>query len=145
MHDLLHNILYNICDENDSIIIYLNSEFHILEHFSHIIKKKMLYINLITYDNNTLYHKLFENIRNEDCENNINVLMNINEFKLTNKKINKFFICDLKEYDYFSKILNDANLIIEKAHTNNNNLDIKFYLYCFMSNEKNKNVFLKTH
>jgi len=42
MHNLLQNIFYNICDENDSIIIYLNTEFHILENFSYIIKKKMI-------------------------------------------------------------------------------------------------------
>lgn len=148
LHDILQNILYNICDENDSIIIYLNSEFHILENFSHIIKKKMLYINLITYDNNTLYHKLFENIRNEDCEKNINVFMNVRELKLKDKKINKLFICDLNNSDDFLKILNDINSKIEMNYQNNNNsdnniLDIRFFLYCYLSNEKNKKRFIK--
>jgi len=137
MYNLLKNIFYNLCDNDDYIIIYLNSEFHILEYFSHIIKKKMLHIYLITYDNNTLYHKLFENIRNEDCEENVNIYMNLNEVKITEKKINKFFIFYLDNYDYLSKILNDVNLIID------DNLNIDFYLYAYLSNEKIKKRFLK--
>jgi hypothetical protein len=101
----------------------------------------MIYINLITYDNNLLYHKLFENISNEDCEKNVNIYMNINELKLTDKEINKLFIFDLNNYDELTKILNDVNLIIEKKH--NNNINIKFYLYSYLSNEKNKNRFFK--
>jgi hypothetical protein len=137
MYNLLQNMFYNLCDNNDYIIIYLNSEFHILEHFSHIIKKKMLHIFLITYDNNTLYHKLFENIKNEDCEDNINIYMNLKEMKIDGKQINKFFIFDLNNYDDLSKILNDINLIIE------NNLNIQFYLYAYLSNEKIKKRFFK--
>lgn len=141
MYNLLQNIFYNLCDNDDYIIIYLNSEFHILEHFSHIIKKKMLHIFLITYDNNTLYHKLFENIRNEDCEDNVNIYMNLNEIKINLKKINKIFIFDLNNYDNLSKILNDTNLIIDGDK--NNNTNIQFYLYSYLSNEKIKKRIFK--
>ena len=146
IYNLIKNILFNICNENDSIIIYLNSEFHILEHFSHIIKKKMIKIYIITYDNNIIYHKLINNIRNEDCEDNINIFMNINELIICDNQNNKdnynsiksIFIFNLLDDKSFSNILNSINKI-----NFINKLSLNFYLYSYLSNEKIRKINLK--
>lgn len=143
LYNLIDNILYNLCNKNDSIIIYLNSEFHILEHFSHIIKKKHIKIYIITFDNNTIYTKLIENIKNEECERNIDIYMNIKDLQLSksnngNNEIKKVFIFDLNNYIFFNKILQDINYL-EQAKL----LDLSIYLYCYLSNENVKSHIFK--
>ena len=72
--NIIENLLNNIANENDNIMILLNEEFNILEHFSHIIKKKNINIYLILSDN-TIYNNIIKNIKGEECEKNINIFM----------------------------------------------------------------------
>ena len=138
IYNLLKNILFNECIENESIIIYLNNEFHILDHFSHIIKKKNIKIYIITYENYIIYNNLINGIKNEDCENYVNIYLNINELSSSNncqmENLKKIFIFDLFNSETFSKILDDIRKSsIYKSIDLNTNLN--FYLYSYLSNE----------
>jgi hypothetical protein len=138
IYNLLKNILFNECIENESVIIYLNNEFHILEHFSHIIKKKNIKIYIITYDNYIIYNNLINGIKNEECENFVNIYLNINELSSSNncetENLKKIFIFDLFNSETFSKILDDIrkSSIYKRVDLNTN---LNFYLYSYLSNE----------
>jgi len=114
---IIENIFNQSCD-NSNIVLIINNYFNIIEHFSHIIKKK--YINIhILIDDNLIYNKLKNNIAGEECEKFIHIYKTYNDF-VEYKRFNDYIIINniiifhLFSIDYLNKILIFCNDISHK-------------------------------
>jgi hypothetical protein len=132
-YNIINNI-FDTIDDNNNILLIIKNDFNILDHFSHIIKKKNIKIDIII-ENNLIYNNLVESIKDEECEENINIYL---KFENINSKIyNIINIFHLDSNEYFENILNKINSLI-----NDNTI---IYLYCSLSNEKNTNIDYKNY
>ena len=137
---IIENILNEICD-NSNIILIIDNYFNIIEHFSHIIKKK--YINIhILIDNNLIYNKLKNDIIGEECEKFIHIYKIYNDFieyKNFNENIiiNNITVFHLYSLDYLNKILVFCNNVINK--------DSEINIYCSLSNSDLKTIEYKNN
>jgi hypothetical protein len=116
-------------------MILLNEEFNILEHFSHIIKKKNLNIYLILSDI-SIYNNMIKNIKGEECEKNVHIYMN-NEYDristvISDKILNYIYIFNLLSLSILNDFLKGIKNII-----NNKSL---IYLYVNIYNGSYKKI-----
>ena len=138
MHDtyyssIIENI-FNKSSNNSNILLIINNYFNIIEHFSHIIKKKNINIHILI-DNNLIYNKLKNNITGEECEKFIHIHKTYNdliEYKRFNEDIiiNNIIIFHLFSIDYLNKVLIFCNNISHK--------DTYINIYSSLSNSDTK-------
>lgn len=122
-YDNIIDNVFNTIDENNHILLIIKNNYNILDNFSHIIKKKNLKIDIVI-ENNSIYDKLIEDINGEECEDNINIYLNIEYIE--NKIYNLINIFHLDSTENFEIILNKINDLID-AHS-------LIYVYCSLSN-----------
>ena len=135
-YDLLNNLFVKM-NEDNSILLFIKNKFHILDHFSHIIKKKNIQID-IHVDNIDIHNELMERIKGEECEDNIQLYLNIED--INNKTYNFIYIFHLDSNIILENILNKISNII------NNNTFIHIYFSASTSNDTKinyKNYFRK--
>jgi hypothetical protein len=137
---IIENILNKSCN-NSNIVLIINNYFNIIEHFSHIIKKK--YINIhILIDNKLIYNKLKNNIIGEECEKFINIYKTHNDF-IEYKRFNEDVVIDnivifhLFSLDYLNKILIFCNNVSCKNTIIN--------IYSSLSNSHTKTIEYKNY
>ena len=123
------NDVFNTIDENNNILLIIKNDFNLFDNFSHIIKKKNIKIDIFV-ENKNVFNKLIEDIKGEECEENINIYSEIENIKYKIYNIINIFHLDSNEnFEYIlskiSNFINDYTLI---------------YLYCSLSNEKNTRV-----
>ena len=121
------NFLYEISN-NSKILCIGQKEYNLLNHFSHIIKKKNLEIH-IKIDDISILEKIKEEIKCEDCEKNIILIGNSDSDN--NNYFDYILIFGIKSLDNFSKQLSKLYSFL-----NDNGV---IYLYSSLSNEKNIN------
>jgi hypothetical protein len=126
---VLENILNEKIRDNTNILIYLSNYFNPYEYFCHLIKKKKLKI-FVLIDNNEIIDRLNEEIKGEDCEDNI--LFINKEENINNIKFHNIILFHLFSYDYLEDKLKQIKLI------SNNNTNI--FIYSSLSNEKNTQI-----
>ena len=134
---LFKKSLYDIPNENQKILYFIDKEINILENFSHIIKKKNLEIYVIIPDKKT-YLNMINKINGEELDDKIFLYQNIENIYLLNNThqnnhiFNYINIFDVSSIEYLEHILKNVyNLINE---------DTLISLYCTMSNESDKNI-----
>lgn len=125
-YNILNNIFYKI-DKDIHFLLLIKNRFHILDHFSHIIKKKNIQID-IHIDNKDIYNELIEKIKGEECEENIHFYLNIED--ICNKKYNIIYIFHLDSYIFLENLLNKFFHFI--------NDDTFIYIYFSSSSIDNK-------
>jgi len=131
---IITNIFDKLCD-NSNVLLIIDNYFNIIEHYSHIIKKKYINVYLLI-DNNLIYNKMKNNIIGEECEKFINVYKNYNDFN-KNIIINNIVIFHLFSIDYLLKILMFCDSISNKdTHVN---------IYTSLSNSDNKIIDYKNY
>lgn len=131
--NILKTILNENINENINILLYINNKFNIYDYFSHIIKKKNLNVYVII-TNETIYNEFILNMEGEDCENNIHILNNDNDINII---FDKIILFHLYSYHYLENKLTIFNKIL-----NNNTI---IYIYCTLSNEKNRSINFKNN
>ena len=134
-YTIINNIFNNI-DDNSNILLIIKNDFNIFDHFSHIIKKKNIKIDILI-ENNTIYNKIIEEVKGEECEENINIYCEIENIDKNNKIYNIINIFHLDSNEIFENILNKiSNLLNEYT---------LIYIYCSLSNEKNTTIGYKNY
>jgi hypothetical protein len=132
-YNIINDIFNNIEDDNN-ILLIIKNDFNLFEHFSHIIKKKNIKIDILI-ENKNICNKLIEDIKGEECEENINIYSEIEN--INDKIYNIINIFHLDSTENFENILSKiCNLI--------NDYTI-IYLYCSISNEKNISIGYKNY
>ena len=114
------NYYYTIIDsiintyKNSNLLIIIKNEFHILEHFSHIIKKNNLFFHILVEDYN-LNKIISKNIKGEECETNVRIYNTHSEI---NDEVDLIIIFHLDSLDeliikltYFNTILKQSGLV----------------------------------
>lgn len=123
--------LFNKIEYNNNILFIMKYHFPLLEYFSHIIKKKNIYIDIIT-DDNDIINQVINEKNGEENENNINIYLNVDDIHNKNHKIyNVIKLFYINSIEYIQNIFNNINTIINEQTT--------IYLYCCLSNEKKIN------
>lgn len=107
---------------NLQVLFIINDELDIINEFSHIIKKKNI---------NIFINKLENNIKGEECENNINIFKNIRD--LQNIIFNYVIIHDISSYTFLDDIKNIINN------------DTLIYIYTSLSNEHLSKINFKNY
>ena len=130
--NIIDNIFINL-DNNSNILLIIKNEFNIFDYFQHIIKKKNINIDIII-ENIDIVNKITNDINGEECDNNIKLFSNIENIY---KKYDIINIFHLDNINYFNNILNKI-----KDLSNENTL---IYIYCSLSNEKEKNIKYKNY
>ena len=131
-HELLFKkSLYDIYDENQKILYFIDKEINILEKFSHIIKKKNLEIYVVI-PNEKIYLNMKNRTIGEELDDKVFIYKNIEDINPLNNIFNYINIFDLSSIEYLEFILkNIYNLI---------NYETSICIYCTMSNESDKNI-----
>ena len=132
-YSIIENI-FNESNDNSNIVLIINNYFNIIEHFSHVIKKKNINIHILI-DNNLIYNKLKNNIKGEECEKFIHIYNTYNDFieyKRFNENIiiNNIIVFHLFSIDYLNKILMLCNDVSHK--------DTYINIYSSLSNSNAK-------
>ena len=133
-YNLFDNILNNIAKNEDKLFFLIDYEYNILNDFSHIIKKKNLNIHILI-DNLLIYNKILENIKGEDCENNIKVYKNIED--INNINFNIINLYNIKSLIFFESVLNYIPYILDK--------NTIIYFYSPLSNENERKIIYKNY
>ena len=118
----MNYIKLNNISNNSNVLLLLHNEIDIINIFSHIIKKKNI---------NLFINNLTQNIKGEECENNINIFKDLNDIK--NIIFNNIIICDITTYDFLQNIKNIINN------------DTLIHIYTDLSNENIKNITFKNY
>jgi hypothetical protein len=132
-------------DNNNKILLIIKNKFNILDHFSHIIKKKNIYVDIII-QNIEIIDYMNKQIKDEECEDNINLYYNIkdieknnnlNSLDIENKIYNIINIFHLESNEKFEKILQDIYNIID--------INTIIYIYSSLSNENENKITYKNY
>lgn len=133
-HSDYYNIMNTIFNElhtnnrsNANLLFIIENEFHILEQFSHIIKKNNIKINIVINDL-IICEKMINNIKGEECENYVNIYSKIED--TIDQKIDIAVIFHLESIEKIESILYFFNHILI-----NNSL---IYIYSSLCKQKNK-------
>jgi len=129
---ILDTFLNEDIKENSNILIYIGNYFNPYEKYGHIIKKKNLTIYILSNDL-IMTNKFKVNIKGEECENNFHTINK--EKEIINIKFDIIILFHLFSYEYFENKLKKIVNIIDY------NSDI--YIYCSLSNEKDKYINIK--
>ena len=126
---IIENIIENISD-NAEILFLINNEYNILNTLSYIIKKKNIKINFVI-NNSDSYKNMVNNLKGEECENNIKIYEIIDNI---DKKIDLFVMF------YLDSIESLDNYLLNIKHMLNKNY--KIYIYCNLCKDV-KNISFK--
>lgn len=129
---VLDTFLNEEIKEKSNILIYLNNYFNPYDKYSHIIKKKNLKVCILS-NNLVLTNKFKIDIKGEDCENNFYAINK--EKELTNTIFDTIIMFHLFSHDFFEKKL--------KKMVNVLDYNTNIYIYCSLSNEKDKYINIK--
>ena len=128
-YNIINNI-FNILGENNNILLVIKNDFNIFDHFSHIIKKKNINIDILI-ENIDIYNKIVEDVKGEECENNIKLYSTIEDIS-NNKIYNVISIFHLDSTQNFENILNKVSNLLNK--------NTLIYVYSSLSNKEYKNI-----
>lgn len=120
----IYNEVLVDCDYDYNILFINHNYFNPLNHFSHIIKKYNLKIYII-YNNKNLIEKLENEIKDEECSDNIHLnFVNLNNMTSINNKIkfNKIILLHINSLNYLNNTLD----LIRRFY--NNNFELHFYV-----------------
>ena len=131
--NILTNV-FNILEYNQNILLFIKNDFNILEHFGHYIKKKNIKIDIFIEDIE-IFNKINNEIKDEECEDNIKLYTNIED--INNKIYNVINIFHLNSNENFKNILNHINNLCDK--------NCLIYIYCSLSNEKDIKIGYKNY
>ena len=138
IYNIFHNDYFNIINtvfndintnnkSNNNLLFIIENEFHILEQFSHIIKKNNIKIDIVISDT-IICDRMINNIKGEECESNVNIYSKIED--TINKKIDIAIIFHLESIEKIESILYFLNYILI-----NNSL---IYIYSSLCKQKSK-------
>ncbi len=141
MNNYYNNIIENILSKtntNDNILLFLHNYYNPLDNFNHLIKIKNLNIYLIIDNKDiNLYDKLNNNIKGEENEDKIHVIMNSkNNLKKIDAKIHYIILFHLYSIDYL------VNILINIRKLNNIN-ETHIYIYTSLSNDDESIIYYK--
>ena len=124
--ELIYN-LFNKYNYNNNVLIIIYDYINIINNYNYIIKKKNINIYIIINDN-IIHKKLLENIKDEECENNINIFNNIENIKnIFFDYINIFQLYSLNILEQIKNIANNNTIICIYTSLSNENTKIINY------------------
>jgi hypothetical protein len=121
--------------QNSNLLIIIKNEFHILEHFSHTIKKNNIFFHVLVEDYN-LNKIISKNIKGEECESNVSIY---NDHKEINEEIDLIIFFHLDSLDDLNIKLLYFNNILKKSSSS------LIYIYSSLYKDNNEKIAYKNY
>jgi hypothetical protein len=138
-YNIIKDILYDKTLNYDKILIIIDYNFNILEHFSHIIKTKNLDIHII-YLNNEYYSVIEDQIKGEELENSIHIYKNIENINIETLNNKLFNIVNILNVSSLLFIKNTLTSLLKYV-----NLYTLIEIYATLSNENMEKIEYKNY